>query len=405
MTPLSDGLTAATEDGIRRAVAMIDTMKTRGEADALIAPLRGRLARLQPVRPLNLTRLLFLPLNSVIVPVSVWQKQSAGVPRPSLAPLSRALQEQWSEVDDINARLSGATTADTAIARELGGKVWAEAAARLGGMTPPADWQASSGLRDADFVQVARVVASVLAHGEAVMQLAEDFLDPASLDASLTSICRLAIAPGPRPGATPAKSKLTRDPGVLREDATNPLPLATLLAVLMQLAPRADRVLAIAETVGRGDARIAGSAHIATEFMLEAMRREAATAALPIAAAAMQRGAVKLGQLDELMQVRPGPRQRLHEARQSIDATCRHRLDSAIVKVTDRNGLLHRSQADLEAACDDIRQFAEASACISNAAHYRQTLRQTALWLAQPGNRELDQIDRKRLIEALGGVD
>jgi hypothetical protein len=61
MTPgivvtIQTSLAHAADAQIARVVAMVDAMPERGSADALIAPLRPRLAALRPTRPLSFTR-------------------------------------------------------------------------------------------------------------------------------------------------------------------------------------------------------------------------------------------------------------------------------------------------------------------------------------------------------------
>ena len=61
------GLAAARDAQILQAVAMVDAMPERGAADEIVAPLRSRLARLRPPRPLRFARLLFLPLALLLI--------------------------------------------------------------------------------------------------------------------------------------------------------------------------------------------------------------------------------------------------------------------------------------------------------------------------------------------------
>src|ERR1700682_2240745 len=81
-------LAVARDEQILQVVAMVDAMPNRGAADQLIAPLRGRLALLRPPRPLRFARLLFLPLDPLIVPAGRWRPEQNTIPRnaiPSLA--------------------------------------------------------------------------------------------------------------------------------------------------------------------------------------------------------------------------------------------------------------------------------------------------------------------------------
>ena len=59
---------APTYEQIRRIVAMVDGLADRGGLDALLAPLRPRLAVLHPARKPSLRRLLFVPIEPLIVP-------------------------------------------------------------------------------------------------------------------------------------------------------------------------------------------------------------------------------------------------------------------------------------------------------------------------------------------------
>ena len=68
-------LNAARDEQLARVVAVVDALPARGAADTLIAPLRPRLATLRPTRPLNLTRLLFTPLDPLIVPSAEWRRR------------------------------------------------------------------------------------------------------------------------------------------------------------------------------------------------------------------------------------------------------------------------------------------------------------------------------------------
>ena len=74
---LQHDLLGARDQQILRVVDMVDKMPQRGDADDFIAPLRPRLAFLRPIRRLNFTRLLFQPLDSVIVARRAAQRAAA----------------------------------------------------------------------------------------------------------------------------------------------------------------------------------------------------------------------------------------------------------------------------------------------------------------------------------------
>ncbi len=86
------GLAAARDAQIMQVLAMVDAMPHRGAADQLIAPLRTRLARLRPPRPLRFARLLFLPLDPLIVPAARWRAEQPTIPRTVIPFLATTIE-------------------------------------------------------------------------------------------------------------------------------------------------------------------------------------------------------------------------------------------------------------------------------------------------------------------------
>jgi hypothetical protein len=81
---LTGEIAGAGDHQIMRIVAMVDAMTSRGVADAVIAPLRHRLTRLRPPRPLRFGRLMFHPLDPLIVPAAHWRPGRQAIPRTAL---------------------------------------------------------------------------------------------------------------------------------------------------------------------------------------------------------------------------------------------------------------------------------------------------------------------------------
>ncbi len=81
ITAVRQHLAEAADRQLIEVVALIDAMADRGGADALVAPVRARLQRLNPRRPLRFSRLLFLPLDPVIVAGPEWRRDAIGIPR------------------------------------------------------------------------------------------------------------------------------------------------------------------------------------------------------------------------------------------------------------------------------------------------------------------------------------
>ena len=89
---VSRGLVQARDEQILRVVTMLDAMPHRGEADQVLAPLRPRLARLRPPRPLRFARLLFLPLDLLIVPAGRWRFEHLTIPRTAIPPIAAMVE-------------------------------------------------------------------------------------------------------------------------------------------------------------------------------------------------------------------------------------------------------------------------------------------------------------------------
>ena len=81
-------LAGAQDDQIHRVLTIIDDLAERGDADKLIAPLRRRIAELRPRRKLSLTRLLFTPLDPLIVDAANWSPTAPSIPRTAIQPLA-----------------------------------------------------------------------------------------------------------------------------------------------------------------------------------------------------------------------------------------------------------------------------------------------------------------------------
>ena len=159
---LSRSLASARDEQVMRAVAMVDGMSERGAADAIIAPLRPRLAALRPARPMRFARLLFLPLNPLIVPAPKWNPGSATVPRSALAPLAAAVREAIEPVDEaIDAAIVGHSAEDKEIVAQAGEALWPLAGSTLT-MAPELPGWSDTGLPAATAAGIARAVGAVL---------------------------------------------------------------------------------------------------------------------------------------------------------------------------------------------------------------------------------------------------
>src|SRR5262245_11942506 len=99
---LRSALATAEDSKIHLVLELVDRLETRGDADALIAPLRRRLAKLKPKRKMTFARLLFTPFNPLIVDAQGWKPDSPAIARTVIPFLARQIQ---ANLDDANASL------------------------------------------------------------------------------------------------------------------------------------------------------------------------------------------------------------------------------------------------------------------------------------------------------------
>src|SRR5450631_4088204 len=123
------GLASARDEQILQVVAMVDAMPQRGAADQLIAPLRERLARLRPPRPLRFARLLFLPLDPLIVPAARWRPNQPTIPRTVIPLLAQTVEKGLGSLGQtVATMIDGHTTAQQMVIDEAGSLLWRGAA-------------------------------------------------------------------------------------------------------------------------------------------------------------------------------------------------------------------------------------------------------------------------------------
>src|ERR1700733_13843109 len=130
-------LAEAPDAEVARAVAVVDQLPERGGADQLIELLRPRLARMRPPRPLRFTRLLFLPLEQLIVAPPRWQPQLPTIPRSVLTPLSATVREGLGAgAATIDGLIEAASAPHAEIVARAGNLLWRRAAGVLAAAPP-----------------------------------------------------------------------------------------------------------------------------------------------------------------------------------------------------------------------------------------------------------------------------
>jgi hypothetical protein len=122
-----------TDKKLLQTVALIDRLPERGAVDDFLEPLRPRLQRLRPPRPLTLKRVLTYPLEELLVPASAWRPGSLRLSRDLLGTV-HALALAGLD-DSRRAALEGAVAGhgmqDKAVILGVGKVLWPAAAEAL----------------------------------------------------------------------------------------------------------------------------------------------------------------------------------------------------------------------------------------------------------------------------------
>ena len=381
------GLAQARDAQIARVVAMVDEMPERGAADALIQPLRARLAQLRPTRPFGFTRLLFTPFDPVIIPGKRWQRGDVGLPRPALAPLGLALQAALPALSrSIEPSACRVAPDDRSLIASLGERVWPAAAEAVQRLTVPPEGAEASGLTLADWTEIVAVAAAVLPQAHAVEALAASRTPPA--DAAIRSVLAKAEPHGG-------------------------LAVATMVAILLARLPVPARVLALASE-GPGTPRrpAADRAMDHTLATLQAAMADGAADTGDATEAAMEasRIAALLSGLEEGAPVSPERRQRLDRIRKEADALCRRRFDRAVATTLQQaDTVLGLADGDemldnLEGTARDLRRLESAGRRLGSSEHY-DALVQTVSDRFRDHRNGLGLADRVRMVEILSGPD
>ena len=378
---LARALSAAERGRIARAVALVDALAERGGADALIAPLRGRLAELGIGRRVNFGRLLFLPLDPVIVPARDWRPDAAQLPRTALAPLIAGVRAALGPavVTPLSQALSAFPDVCTAGAR-LGPALWSQAVAPLRALAAAGvpGW-AETGLPAAAAAPLTLGVAAVLESWPALCPLA-----PTSDRRRLIEVTlRQAVDSGP-------------------------VAWSLVTAVALARAPDPGLVgLVAADQAESGGPALHQAMGAVLEVAIAGLER-AANAPAAEAAVAVNRASRLVATLAD----RVGPAQRalLAAFAQRIETACRARVIAECrAALAEPVAALTAPATDatvsaFEAAARGLRELAEEARRIGGSAAYDATLRETAATL-RDATVGLTRMDRARLVEILDGPE
>jgi hypothetical protein len=226
---LHHGLATAPDMQIAKVVAVVDALESRGAADEMIEPLRSRLPQLRLPRPLRFSRLLFMPLDVLIVPNPAWRRDASTIPRSVVAPVAVMVHNAMGgDAAAIEGAIKGRTTTHTRAVYDAGRTLWSAASSILAAATQlPPNW-AKTHLPSDCFVPLARRLATLFAQTNTLdamvaeadigVSLRADLIAPlltaCSQDAStLAMMVTLILArlPSVRGLLTPAARSLGRD--------------------------------------------------------------------------------------------------------------------------------------------------------------------------------------------------
>ena len=378
---MQEKLVQARDEHLSQVVALVDAMPSRGAADKLLEPLRGRLAVLAPVRPLTLSRLVFKPLDAIIVPGPQWQPGMPSIPRPALGPIVTSLLARMQPATaQVAALIAGHACSEADITERAGLLLWPEAAKALDGLELPADW-AATGLEPDVYEPIRTGVAAVLHQA--------------------VPIYRCSLMPeGPDQVAAIRK--------ILSESAaSHPAAQGVIFAVLLGDSRLAVAVLASSKDVSGPAAEAAAAQTLdRADHILSAVMP-----GVSLANAAEQ--AVQIGTLLDSLEAPgacPALRGRVQVLRKSADTACRGRmlqaLDQDFLPRVAKTGTAV-SDADmtaLEGVARDLRRLGLAGRRFGPVAAYDRLLSGTAAGLGNAATPGLDQMDRLRLVELLVGT-
>jgi hypothetical protein len=385
-------LIVAKDEQITSVLAIVDNLAIRGDADNLIAPLRGRLAKLRPRRKLSLSRLLFMPLAPLLVDGRSWTAGSPSIPRSAVLPMARQVQaglgHSAESISGTAARHYDDEAVDALI--EIGSDLWSRAAEILGAAPAPTDWVAASGLRAPDHRVLAGAVSALLAQASPLMHIISRVAAGIDPEADEFSALLEGVAP------------------------SGSLPLAMMIALAMEVLPRPELFIRVADAfVGRhGDPKIRATSDSAVNFVLDGMERSPLTGAdVAQVAQDVRRVATMLADLQLCAAQQPRRRDRIELTRRKVDTVCRERFASELKErllapSTDLTSATDDTVASLEATARDLRRFEAAARQIGGADQYDRQLRDAAQSLRPvAGEDTLARISRIRLMEILQGSD
>jgi hypothetical protein len=392
---LRRGLAGVADAQLLEIVALIDQMSERGAADDLIDPLRGRIGLIRPPRPLRFNRLLFLPLDPIIVPAARFSAGTPTIPRTVVAPFSAVVRTALrSQAAEIDAAIAGHTASEREVVQRLGEVLWPRAAAILARSPQPFGW-AATGLPASLHRPLASGIAAVLDQAVALQAIIAEGAAglPINTDAVDTALAK-AASNGPGPWSFVLAVLVGRLPdanAVLRQ--ANAWTLRQRTPALRAAFDRVSETqLALLESVD--------------DFVAEMMEPDLAA----IGSQVHRIVGLLQGLGDETAPV--ARRVRVDAIRTRLDRSCRARFANSLAG--EFLAPLHgppppgepEARQRLETAARQLRALEGEARCLGSAPSYDALLRQTATVVRNLAPESgLAVADKVRLIEILAGPE
>jgi len=375
MRAVRSRLAEAGDERVLQIVQLVETMAERGEADALLAPLRGRLGVLRPARKMRFSRLLFIPFDRLIVSPATWRMDEPTLPRTALLPLAEIVHASLGAVaQSLDPVIGAIDTTDAAAIGHIGAQFWPLAGRALAASEPPPSW-AAQGLPKAAFMPLQTAVAFILRAQE---KLAD--LPPAGGEYVERQLASLLAAAG--------------------ECGTQCWGM--LLALLLQSFPSAETPFRAA--MSRRAGKAGDAAQAALTLAAEWIESSAAARGTPDLAHAADEIDRQIVLLDSFS-VEPALHQQAARLRVALQAACVAQFEAGL---TSCIGARLAAPPDriavgaMEQDARNLRRMEIQARRLGNGPAYDRQLREAADSVAAAAC--LDRFDRIRLVEILAGA-
>ena len=424
MGALRADLLDADDAKIRQIVALLEASAEPGVRQAVLEPLRRRLSSLKPPRLLRFTRLLFMPLDGLIVPPAEWKPGQATIPRSALEAISRTVQAgMGDEARAIEVMIDGHHTDEAEIVSRAGVAAWGRAGEILRGLPAPLGW-ADTGLPEPLYAPLARAIATVLRSASALRELERDVeigvLQPDE-QAIRDIVASLSGEPAPGGGVisnAPGGGVMSNAPGgtMVMNAPGGTMVFKLLLRRLPHVVPRLRQLIILSGTTPER-AMLQTAMDQGTEALLADMEdrselteglREGVFSAV---GTEVQRIATLLRDIDQ-DPVAARHRARLGGIRKKLDEVCRERFVEGVT-----NGLVgplagataaldSAGQKQMESFARDLRTIETAGRKLGNSAAY-DALLEKASEAVQAAVRQgsIGTMGAVRLVEILAGPE